>query len=956
MRGVILAILGILLTAQLSGQVPDMMINGKVGQDVYLQSLDIRVEVTGNVASTMFTMTFKNRTRGILEGELLFPLPEGVTVSHYALDINGKMRNAVPVEKAKATQVFEEIEQRQVDPGILERVEGNNFRTRIYPIPANGIRTISIGYEQELSIEQGALSYKLPMDFKEAIEEFSVKAIVIQSRERPQAGAEIKDVLIFDEQGSDFMATFSRKNYKPSKLLSFSLPFTANAPKIIMQSASGSYYFMASCLPELASRQKVWSSHLGIIWDVSLSGEDRDLEKEFSVLERLFHSKNSFQVELYLLNNRFKHAGTFSVKSGDWKGLRDYLEKIDYDGGTDFGRIDLKGADEFLLFSDGLSTLSDAELLTTQRKAVHCVVSSPTADYSAMKWIAGRSGAKFINLNALSAQEFEEAITKETVNFLGIESPDNVKEVYPSLPTPVHGHFSVAGILDGRQASITMLFGYGNEVEKRISVELNSERAFGQSNVYRIWAQKKINELDMRYEKNREELTELGKQFGIITRNTSLMVLEDIQDYIRYDIVPPEELQAEYFSRKKSSEEQRLNDTRNMLSNAVEVAKELHKWWDKEFKIEKPKYPKPDVNTVDSTGVVRRISSAVEVVEEVMAFMIVEDRVAVRDVASYEMSGEIENGSKMRSNEPVIRLTPLNQDKDYMTKLLGKPEVDYKIYLQLRALYRNVPDFYFYMSDWFFKLNDRERALRILTSVSEIDLENASLYRLLGYRLKEYKEYELATYVCEKVVRWRPMEPQSYRDFAMALYDEGKKQEALGVLYSVLNQSFSQNITARSTGIEEVVVTELNRMIAPNKLDISDIERQLIKVMPVDIRVVINWNMNNTDIDLHVKDPNGEVCYYSHRETQMGGRISTDITTGYGPEQFMLKKAIPGKYEVFVNYYGDSQVKAEGPSTIMAEIFTNYSGAKEVRQVVSLQLDGASKTKDGLVKIAEFEF
>ncbi|MDR1811598.1 MAG: hypothetical protein LBQ87_02115, partial [Candidatus Fibromonas sp.] len=149
-------------------QLPVLKIGGKENSDVYLQSLDIQVEVTGNIASTRYTMVFKNRTNRILEGELTFPLPDERSVTHYALDINGKMREAVPVEKAKGTQVFEEIEQRQVDPGLLERVEGNNFRIRIYPIPAGGTRTISIGYEEELTLERGLLYYRLPMAYPDS--------------------------------------------------------------------------------------------------------------------------------------------------------------------------------------------------------------------------------------------------------------------------------------------------------------------------------------------------------------------------------------------------------------------------------------------------------------------------------------------------------------------------------------------------------------------------------------------------------------------------------------------------------------------------------------------------------------------------------------------------------------------------------------------------------------------
>jgi len=56
-----------------------------------------------NIASTRYTMVFKNRTDRTLEGELTFPLPDGRTITHYALDINGRMRDAVPVEKARAS-------------------------------------------------------------------------------------------------------------------------------------------------------------------------------------------------------------------------------------------------------------------------------------------------------------------------------------------------------------------------------------------------------------------------------------------------------------------------------------------------------------------------------------------------------------------------------------------------------------------------------------------------------------------------------------------------------------------------------------------------------------------------------------------------------------------------------------------------------------------------------------
>jgi len=965
-------------------QLPVLKINGeKSSSEVYLQSLDIQVEISGNIASTRFTMSFKNRTNRVLEGELLFPLPDGVTVSSYALDINGKMRDAVPVEKAKATQVFEEIEQRRIDPGLLERVEGNNFRTRIYPIPSNGTRTISIGYEEELPVEKNAYYYRLPMDYKETIENFSVKATVWKSDIKPKIQENLSEELQFDKQGENLVASFARKNYQAERSLIFSMPAPVDVPQVLMQSASGSYYFTASCLPKVETRKKQWGNRIGIIWDASLSVQHRNITKELEVLDKIISDKKNLEISLYLLNNQLIKKATLSIRNGDWSALRQLLNSVVYDGGTDFSTIQLKNisSDEFLFFSDGLSTLSDADFIALcpdfLAHPVHCIVSSPRADYSAMKWIAAQTNGKFINLNSLSQSALEKELTYETLNFLGIESNGNVREVYPSVSTPVNGSFSIAGIAETERTTLTLLFGYGNRPEQRIQVKLDAKNATKQGNVYRIWAQKKINELDMRYEQNKQELTELGQQFGIITRNTSLIVLETLQDYITYNIVPPAELQADYYQWKKGQEDELRRMQQDFLNAAIASAEDLQQWWNTDFKSLKSKYPQPDnennylADRVEENYVEDdKIND-----EEVMATQqeLTENKSEI-SVAGYGRAADIadlrehhvvvEEANKaisdntIKISSPKIQITPIKQDKEYLNKLTGKAEADYALYLKLRPDYIGTPGFYFDMADWFFRLNDREKALRILTCIADMDLENASLYRLLGYRLKEYKMYALESYICKKVIQWRPFEPQSYRDYALSLADNRNYQAALDSLYSLLTQSYASNINMRSAGIEEVVVTEINRLIDQNKtLNASAIDKKLIKAIPVDIRVVINWNMNNTDIDLHVKDPRGETCFYGHSRTEIGGRISQDITQGYGPEQFMLKKAIPGKYEVFVNYFGDSQVKAEGPSTIMIEIYTSYSDKKEQCQVVCVQLSKEKKSNnEGLLKIAEFKF
>ena len=55
------------------------------------------------------------------------------------------------------------------------------------------------------------------------------------------------------------------------------------------------------------------------------------------------------------------------------------------------------------------------------------------------------------------------------------------------------------------------------------------------------------------------------------------------------------------------------------------------------------------------------------------------------------------------------------------------------------------------------------------------------------------------------------------------------------------------------------------------------------------MRVVLAWDADNTDVDLHVIDANGEEVFYGRNLSYQGGAITRDATGGYGPEEFALE-------------------------------------------------------------------
>src|SRR5262245_12375160 len=98
-----------------------------------LAKMDVQVQTSGFLAETATTLTFRNGYDRPLEGELVFPLPEGATLSGFALDVGGEMVDGVVVERHEARIAFEKEVRRGVDPGLAEWVKGNNFRTRVWP-------------------------------------------------------------------------------------------------------------------------------------------------------------------------------------------------------------------------------------------------------------------------------------------------------------------------------------------------------------------------------------------------------------------------------------------------------------------------------------------------------------------------------------------------------------------------------------------------------------------------------------------------------------------------------------------------------------------------------------------------------------------------------------------------------------------------------------------------------
>ncbi len=931
-------------------QIPTLEVENQKKHPVILQEAKIDTKILGNLATTTATYTFYNPSNRILEGKLTFPLPEGVSVSGYALDINGKLRNAVPVPKERAKEVFESIERRNVDPGIIEKVEGNNFRTRIYPIPQNGSRTIQITYHQELKNVASDYQYFLSFANATTIPKFNLRVWISETATVPKILENPDGSFAFQKQGNQWIAEISKTDFKPNESLKVTIPKNQNSSNVVLQKASGDkFYFAANVGLDFPVKEKQRSQKIAIIWDNSFSGSKRNRDKELDFLNAYFADNKNVSVSFSLLNNTFEKDEEFSITQGNWSELKNKILNLKYDGGTDFGALkEINGIEEYLLFSDGISNFGD--LTMKFKKPLNSIASTPTSDFNLLKLLANQSGGNFINLNELDTQSALKTYKKLPVRFLGFKENPNMQELFPNIGSVINEPVNIFGITSGNTGKLTAIFSVGNE-KFETPVDFSKAQQLENWQIAQFWAQKKINELELNSTQNRNEIKNISEQFGVVSKNTSLIVLDDINDYVRYKITPPQELLADYQKIVSQNKGRVLEQRKNLLSKAFDKTRELKTWWNTEFKpVEKKEYPRISNQSTPVPQAQRNVQ-----IEEAVVVGYNSSAKAMEVSSSDEMVDIIAEKPKGK-----ITLVDVESTEEYMKDFqnLQSAEVIYQKYLENRSKHEKQVSYYFDISKLLFKKGDKVLSLKVLSTLAELDLENEELYKTIYYLLKQRGHYDKELWITQKILEWRPFDAQSHRDYALALVDNKKPQEALNIYKSLLYQEFTDEISMRDNGIEEILIMEINNILKQNKnVDGSKIDDRLKADLPVDIRVVINWNKDNTDIDLWVTDPKGEDCSYQHKSTAIGGRISNDFTQGFGPEQFLLKKAVKGKYKIKTNFFGERQNILSGPTTVMAEVYLYYSDGRQERKIAVFQSQKENKKEsDSKILIGEFEF
>lgn len=966
-----------------------------LGAALVIEKMDVAVDISGGTASGSVAATFSNAGGAPVEADYTLDLPAGAIITGYALNVGEAMVDGVLVDRRTGMQAYENTVRRGVDPGVAEVTRTGDFNTRVFPVGRGAPRTVKLTFVAPLAADG---SFRLPLSQDSAVGEFSVEVRISGQRSAPQLRAPGKLDLSLSGEG---VARATARNFTPAGALDIS--GLAPLPAVVTEHRGERFFDIA--VPLAGRDANAPSSPLTVFWDASLSRKDDDLAAERALLAAYVARVRPPQIQLLVFADRPVTRQAFSGETAA-ADLDRALGEMTYRGATSLAAIyatarirPLSG--DCLMFTDGDVTLDDYAPASLGC-ALSIISTAPDARRDTLAVLAGKSGGEAFDLSSLDARVILDRITTGGERVLAVTSQSGAPAAFTAFAygdgVRLVGQAPDAGPLrvqtTGGTRTVTL-----DEARRRIHAGAGA-----------IWARAKLAELSPATGAPDAASLAFARRYGVAGTGLVFLVLETADDYATNGVEPPLSLGRKMIDdyrvilARKSDTRKREEDAR--LAKMIQMWEAQKAWWTNPPKVTfndrveevvavgsrasaqagvRPPPPPPpppapaaimarpapsivadDIGSFPDRNVNEAMSRVAGVPLGRNDFGEGEG-VSIRGNGPNPVEAENERKRRERLGQPTPTITtelaPWNPDRPYLKALSAASPARFDAVLrEQETQYGALPAFYFDIAEHLFQQGRKAEARALVVNALELPSADILTLAILAERLMRYGDADRAIWVYERILALEPDRPQPRRSLALALIQRAEQAgtspadqtrdltRALALLTEVVMTPWS----AAYDGVEIVALMEANRIVPRlNALGVAalPLDKRLIALLPVDLRVVMEWNTDKTDMDLWVYEPNGERVYYGHQASSAGARLSNDMTAGYGPEEYLLRNARPGRYEIRANAFASDRFNPNGASTVRALLYRNWGRADESVQVLEVELskkndNSANRDKD----------
>ncbi|REJ67944.1 MAG: hypothetical protein DWQ31_09830 [Planctomycetota bacterium] len=821
------------------------------------------------------------------------------------------------VPKEKAAHAYRETVRRRVDPALVEWSGAGIFAARVFPLAPKKLHRIVVGYDVDLTRVGDKLEYvlDLPQEVPDVVVDINLAAtagstatvtprvepFVSNGRayyniERPVG----KRIALSVDAGN----TLLRGEDKELETPLFAASLVADLPADKVSSASPEAIFLVDT--SLSSNPDKFNVYLKLL-EATLT-ENRDAMNRFGVL--------FFNIETHWWQDGLAENTPENVAA-----LMDYARTLSLEGATDLGAAVREAArpswsvvdsavpgqdggaaalptkrDVFLL-SDGALNWGQRNLHQLSAKLSHTnsQVGALFAFNTRMTGTAGNvlahlaretGGSVFTVVQEAEVKKVARAYRQRPWRLEGVELAGGSDLLLAGRPTSIYPGQPLTLVGRGVPADDAEVVLRLRRGEESKALRIGIDQRLASPLAARTYGQVAVGQMESLGEVTEDVSVAYARHFRVTGRTCSLLMLESEADYERFNIKPEDDAFVVKSSQASQVIGEALREAADLLANpkAAFVA-----WL---AKLEK------------MPGVSFQVSPALKIAMNSLS------------PAAFEVpSGTLECKERGADEMPADLKEQLSHGK-----------TDYDL-VQLESQRR--------MREY-----GAGDALRMLSSLVENSPGDLPLIRDVAYSAMEWKQHDQAYHLLHRVALARPYEPQMYLAMAQSLADAGRNDLAL-LYYEVASSGNWDGRFRDFNHIVQVDYVHFLREVAAGKRQVAMAEfararldrlSDRVQLDEADVVVAVMWNTDGTDVDLHVTEPSGEVCYYGHRQTEQGATLTQDCTQGFGPELYVLKKAAAGKYLVQVKYFASDANRASTRTKVYATLYRGWGTEDEVAE------------------------
>ncbi|MBN1571896.1 MAG: VWA domain-containing protein [Deltaproteobacteria bacterium] len=531
----------------------------------------VKINITKGVAVTHIDEVFHNPNDMDLEGTFIFPLLVGASISEFSLYIDGKKVNGEVLPADEARDIYEDIVRKLKDPALLEYMDRNLFKLRVYPIPARGERRIELTYTETLKYDFGTVKYVYPLDTEKyssaPLDEVTIDASIKTDIPIKSVYSPSHEVDIARKGEKEVRLSYEEKNILPDK--DFVLYYTLSkeeidASLITYRERGDDGFFMLLLTPNPeVDPNDVIPKDVTFVLDTSGSMKGDKIRQAQDALIFCIKSLNEgdrFNIIRFATDTESFKKGLISANKKIKGEAQDFVNDIKAMGGTNINDALLlalksnggsKRPHMVIFITDGEPTVGETDLPNiidnvkrgNKDKArifvfgvgeeinTHLLDKISSENHGVSEYV--KPSERIDN----TVSNFIKKIQSPVLSNISIDMTKiKVKDVFPKEPPDLFAgsQVTIVGRYNGSGKSTILLTGFVNKKKVAFEYPVNfPDRDTESDFLPRIWATRKIayllDEIRLNGE-NRElvdEIIRLATDFGIVTPYTSFLVLED---------------------------------------------------------------------------------------------------------------------------------------------------------------------------------------------------------------------------------------------------------------------------------------------------------------------------------------------------------------------------------------------------------------------------------------------